>query len=224
MGSDNLFHRRKAKQGKDLARKKAMRASYAKILIVCEGEKTEPNYFNELKDYLTLNSATVKVTGECESSPISVFEYSLRLYKFAKNAGDSYDKVFCVFDKDTHSSYQKTLQNIESVKPKDSFAAITSTPCFEYWLMLHFTYTTRQFRGTGNSSSCDQLITELKNYFPRYQKGDVSIFDKTKNYLPQAKSRAARSLQEATNNMDDNPSTKVHLLIEYLENLSIEKA
>ena len=44
MGSDNLYHKRKAKKAKDLARRKSKRAPYDKVLIVCEGEKTEPNY------------------------------------------------------------------------------------------------------------------------------------------------------------------------------------
>ena len=59
MGSDNLFHRRKAKKTSDLARRRAKRSAYQKILIVCEGEKTEPNYFNELIDYYELNTANV---------------------------------------------------------------------------------------------------------------------------------------------------------------------
>ena len=45
MGSDDLFHKRKAKQTRDLKRKKDKRAPYDKVLIVCEGGKTEPNYF-----------------------------------------------------------------------------------------------------------------------------------------------------------------------------------
>jgi len=104
MGSDNLFHRRKAKQTRELARKKAKRESYAKVLIVCEGEKTEPNYFNELKDHLALNSANIIITGDCGSSPMAVVDYVRRQYKLAKEAGNPFDKVFCVFDKDTHTS------------------------------------------------------------------------------------------------------------------------
>lgn len=219
MGSDNLFHRRKANQAKELTRKKAMRESYSKVLIVCEGEKTEPNYFNELKDHLTLNSATVKITGDCGSSPISVFEYGMRLYLDARNAGDAFDKVFCVSDKDTHESYQQTLQKIESAKPRDIFESITSVPCFEFWLLLHFTYTTRQFHGVGNRSSCDLLIAELRNYLPEYQKGESDILGQTADLLAQEKAFAARALHESQTNQDDNPSTKVHELVDYLEKI-----
>jgi len=56
MGSENLFHKRKAKAADRLERRKAKRASYDKVIIVCEGEKTEPNYFNELIDFYEINS------------------------------------------------------------------------------------------------------------------------------------------------------------------------
>lgn len=39
MGTDNLFHKRKAKSAKGLQRRAAKRDAYAKVLIVCEGEK-----------------------------------------------------------------------------------------------------------------------------------------------------------------------------------------
>lgn len=50
MGTDNLFHRLKTKQIKELSRKNAKRDPYDKVLIVCEGKKTEPHYFNDLND------------------------------------------------------------------------------------------------------------------------------------------------------------------------------
>ena len=78
MGTDNLHHKHKARQVRELARKQTKRESYAKVLIVCEGEKTEPNYFGALKDHLALNNANVVVTGECGSSPRSIFEYAMR--------------------------------------------------------------------------------------------------------------------------------------------------
>lgn len=48
MGTDNLFHKRKARPPSSFQRRAARRAPYAKVLIVCEGEKTEPNYFKGL--------------------------------------------------------------------------------------------------------------------------------------------------------------------------------
>ncbi|MBE8232515.1 MAG: hypothetical protein HAW67_02180 [Endozoicomonadaceae bacterium] len=36
MGSEDLFHKRKARSANKLARKKAKRASYDRVLIVCD--------------------------------------------------------------------------------------------------------------------------------------------------------------------------------------------
>ena len=45
MGSDDLFKKRKARKLRDISRKKRTRDLYKRVLIVCEGQKTEPLYF-----------------------------------------------------------------------------------------------------------------------------------------------------------------------------------
>ncbi len=219
MGTENLFHRRKAKQIRELARNKAKRNSYAKILIVCEGSKTEPNYFNELKDHLVLCSTNIIITGDCGSNPMSVFSHGLDEYKIKNNFGDPFDKVFFVFDKDTHPDYQETINTIKSAKPKNTFIPITSVPCFEYWILLHFVYTTKPYKNVGDNSCCDELINELQKYLSNYKKGDRSVFKLILPSLSQAKIYAAKAMHESGQNNNDNPSTKVYELVEYLESI-----
>jgi len=48
MGTDDLFHKRKARKAESHRREKAKRAPYERVLIVCEGIQTEPNYFGGL--------------------------------------------------------------------------------------------------------------------------------------------------------------------------------
>lgn len=153
MGRENLFHRRKARRERDLARKRARRASYDRVLIVCEGAKTEPNYLRKLVDFFELNTANVEVDGDSDSSPISVVEHSKERYNEEKRTGDAFDRVFCVFDKDSHASYTRALDEVEKAKPKNIFKAITSVPCFEYWLLLHYEFTTKPFVVTGAKSA-----------------------------------------------------------------------
>lgn len=81
MGSDDLFHKRKARRSKYLKRRKARREPYDRVLIVCEGEKTEPVYFKALIRALRLSSANVEVCGECDSSPRSVLDYARQKQK-----------------------------------------------------------------------------------------------------------------------------------------------
>jgi len=93
MGSDDLFHKRKAKTARALKRRRARREEYAKVLIVCEGEKTEPLYFVGVRDHYGLNTANIEVSGACGSDPMSVIEYAKQRYREEKDAGDSFDKV-----------------------------------------------------------------------------------------------------------------------------------
>ncbi len=102
MGTDNLHHKRKAKQVSRLQRQNAKRKPYDKVLIVCEGEKTEPNYFNELKDHYEINTANIEIDGNCGSSPKSVVNHAINLYTKECDTDNGFDRVYCVFDKDSH--------------------------------------------------------------------------------------------------------------------------
>jgi len=190
MGTDNLFHKRKAKVSEGLARRKSRRDSYDKVLIVCEGEKTEPNYFNELIGFYKLNTANVEIDGTCGSSPKSVFERALEMYRKEESKGDAFDKVYCVFDKDSHVTYEQTLTKIKAQKPNGVFYAAISVPCFEYWLLLHFKTTTKPYHATGSSSIGNEVLKDLKTVFPEYEKGNEGIFEKLSESLEYAKNNA----------------------------------
>ncbi len=109
MGTDNLFHKRRAKKAADLKRKKAIRQPYPKVLVVCEGEKTEPRYFAGLKDHYHLNSANIEICGDCGSEPLKIFHEARDRYRDEKANGDPFDRVYCVFDKDSHGTYQRAM-------------------------------------------------------------------------------------------------------------------
>lgn len=219
MGSDNLFHKRKAKAADRLERRKAKRSSYEKVLIVCEGEKTEPNYFNECIQFYKLNTANVEIDGTCGSSPASVLKRAIELWEAEDRKGDPYDRVYCVFDRDSHETYDETVRHISEREPQGIFYAAVSVPCFEYWLLLHFKYTTRPYAATGTLSIGGEVLKELKQVMPEYEKGNANIFTTLSPQIEFAKANAARSLQCAEENYTDNPSTYIHELIDYLQNL-----
>jgi hypothetical protein len=219
MGTDDLFHKRKARSAVSLNRKKARRDPYSKVLIVCEGEKTEPNYFHGLRDYYGLNTANVEVCGDCGSSPISVFNYARQRYREERDLGDAFDKVFCVFDKDSHSSYQEAIVRIKSATPKGVFHAVPSVPCFEYWLLLHYNYLTKPYCPLSGNSPCSQVIKDLKTYLPDYAKGQQGLFNQLIGQLEFAKKMAQRSLDQANQNGTDNPTTLIHELVVFLQNI-----
>ncbi len=215
MGTDNLHHKRKERSKASLRRHRALRDSYEVVLIVCEGSKTEPRYFCELRDDLGLNNLNVVVTGESGSDPDSVVQFAIRTAKEDRG----YDCLYCVFDRDQHASYQAAIDRARNARIGIPVNTITSVPCFEYWLLLHFTYTDRAFAGAGNRSPCDEVIAELRRYLPDYAKADHGIYMQTKENFDSAITHAKRAHAAAEANGTENPSTLVFKLVEYLKNL-----
>ena len=221
MGSDDLFHKRKQRVAASLKRKKARIAPYDRVLIVCEGAKTEPNYFKEIRDAYRLSTANKEICGEeCGSDPLSVVNYAIRKFREDKD----YDRVYCVLDRDKHATFDAAIDKLGQTRlGKDVvFKAITSEPCFEFWLLLHFGYTTRQFCAPGNASNCELVISELNNrkLIPGYKKGASNIFDLTKRMLSDA-IKHAQQLQKHNHAVgSSHPATNMHELVEYLISLN----
>lgn len=205
MGTDNLFH--KKREDKDLQRRQAKRNPYKKVLIVCEGIKTEANYFKGLKDKYRLNTVEIQGKG---INPTGIIQLAKKRFEQAINSGDPFDKVFCVFDKDIHSDYEQALSTLGKMK---SFEAIYSVPAFEYWLLLHFKYSTKPYNGA------DEIVRDLTKYLPGYTKEQQDIFNDLQEKLETAKENARRSLKQAKQNRSDTPTTHVHELVEYLQNI-----
>lgn len=216
MGMSRLRQRMKEKKAAAHKRKRQTRDPYEVVLIVCEGEKTEPYYFEALRDELRLSSANILICGkECGSAPISVVDFALKEFRAHQ---DDYNRVFCIFDQDKHDSYDAAIDKIRATRlpNRATIHAITSIPCFEFWILLHFTYTTRSFCAAGRDSNCALVITQLKRHIPDYEKGNQNIVelvsDKTEDAIRNAKQLDTFHKTSGT----DNPSTKVHELVEYL--------
>jgi len=127
--------------------------------------------------------------------------------------------VYCVFDKDSHETYTETLQNIALFHIENVFQASVSVPCFEYWLLLHFIYTAKPYAAAGSRSIGKQVLNELKGYLPEYEKGSSGIFTLLHGNLEFAKGNAISSLKCAEDSFTDNPSTHIHELVEYLQDI-----
>lgn len=216
MGSDDLFHKRKAKKATDLKRKKAKRSVRKKILIVCEGSKTEPYYFEGARDFYQLSTLNVEIHGQGDD-PFSLVSFALNRFNNEEKTGDGYDFVYCVFDKDSHIGYQAALDKIQLLGKK--WVAINSVPSFEYWLLLHFVYTTKPFYGTKTLSSGKEVLKELRKYMPHYEKGYEAIFSELYEKLDLAKRHATRANDECAALGNDNPSTQVYVLIDEIQKL-----
>ncbi len=108
---------------------------------------------------------------------------------------------------------------MQSVTPRNTFFAINSVPCFEYWLLLHFKDTTKPYSPLPQNSACNQVLTDLRIYLPGYSKGNNGIFSLLVDKMDFATKNAECAAQIAGEAGTDNPSTRVHELVGYLRHI-----
>lgn len=216
MANDKLYHKRKARERKDALRKASTRKAKRRILIVCEGQ-TEETYF---KFYIDKeDDLLAHVTSDCGTSPMCVVTCA---HELATRDGD-FDDVFAVFDGDTADIANFDLALVSTKKHEENgipIKAIPSTPCFEYWLLLHFTFSRRPYIGTKNAKSAGtQILTELRSFtgMESYNKGTDLNFPAFVGKLDTAITNAERAVQQAKESEERNPSTSVHCVIKNIQ-------
>ncbi len=184
------------------ARNEGKRSIRKKILIVCEGAKTEPLYFKGFRVAKDI----------CDIRGIGA--NTLSLVKTAENLRDKgeYSETWCVFDRDSFSkvSVNNALSYAENVGIKCAF----SNESFELWYVLHFCYLDTLISRRDYCKKLDELIGI------KYKKNDPDIF---KLLLPKQSDaiRYAKKLEKtfctpSVSLCDAAPITTVYRLVERL--------
>ncbi len=204
---------RKAPRGK-LERRKPRRESYDRVLIACVGERTEPQYFLDLADFYSLNTANV-VVSPSHLDPRGLVNRARELKQREKKNGEDYDRVYCVFDHDDQAHFESASQ----AASKAGFHLARSWPCFEFWFLLHFEYTRQPFERSGGRSKCDNCISALRRHLPDYTKQGRGKFRALQDRLEEAMNHAEQAWADAQNTEEHNPSTEVHELVRYLRGI-----
>lgn len=181
------------------------------ILIICEGEKTEPNYFINFEAF----GLEVKVKGTGKNTE--------SLVEFASQYINEYDEVWCVFDKDSFSSEQfnNACQNAENLKMKLAY----SNESFELWYLLHFYFYDHQIGREAYISKLDKIFKS------KFKKGYLKNSEDTYTLLKKKQDDAIKNAKKLESIQDipgstpssQSPVTKVHHLVEKLNKNSREK-
>jgi RloB-like protein len=184
------------------------------VLIVCEGEKTEPYYFQSFP----IDPAKVEIDGTGHNSD-SLVELAIAKKKKAKDKKTPYLQVWCVFDRDAFSgnNINRAFQLAKSNKIKIAY----SNEAFELWFLLHFNFI---------DTACNRkdLRRKLSRLVPGgYKKNCENMYDilddgnhKGKNQK-QAINNAKKleSIHSPTDKLNNNPSSTVYKLVEDLNKL-----
>jgi len=218
MGRDN---QPKDRQRQKIERKTGQREPYDRLLIVCEGEKTEPNYFNEIRKEHKLSSTNVlAIPSRYGTQPMKVVKNA---YDYCKKDNNNWEKIFCVFDRDNHPKFTDAIKKAMAIdkdkKLKNDqgeeirFYAIPSNPCFELWLLLHF-------MGIATEISRPDVYKKLKKHMPGYDKGEEGHFVETKELLETAYKNADMISQNRNGSQVTNPYTAIDEVVKTLMELA----
>ena len=147
------------------------------LLIQCEGEKTEPNYLDELcKACGVRQRLEVKVKpGKGQNAAVTVAAAIVEGSR--KRLGEGiYDDVYCVLDVE-HIGHEAKLNEATALAQKHGIRLFLSHPSFEVWLIAHFERVTRGF--ADGSAAEAYLDTHWQKHFNgNYEKGDPKLYAK----------------------------------------------
>lgn len=177
---------------KDLRRKQRVERGAGtgkRILIVTEGECTEPNYLKGLRARMGLKSVDVEVIHPPYTDPLGLLEAAKKLKSNAERQarngeGVRFDEVWVVYDHERiHAARRCTLNDVRQKAASAKIKIAASDPCFEIWLLLHFCYTTRLCNGYA------EVKPLLREHWPAYEKADAVgavLFERLQDAVEQA--------------------------------------
>lgn len=211
---------------KRLARKEHQRKRNTKnkrkyFLIVCEGEKTEPNYFESLKKDLpkgVLTSCRIDIEGTGRNT-LSLVEECIKMQERLENETSlSIDKIWVVFDRDSFKpdNFNEAINLCKNSSPEIGCA--WTNEAFELWYLLHFHfYNTAIKRERYQKLIEENLKTKIGQQY-EYQKNSTEMYDclKENGNLELAIKFATKLESEFIDRFDyanHNPCTKVHHLV-----------
>jgi hypothetical protein len=186
----------------ELTRKENIMKPKQRFLIVCEGTKTEKNYF----EAFPVVSKQVVVIG-LGQDPLSIVDKAIE----EKDKDDDVDQVWCVFDRDSVPSnkFMGAIQKAESRGIRVAY----SNEAFELWYLLHYNY----YDCAISRQEYKKILESLMKR--KYKKCDPSLYEELLEKQEQAIAHANRLLKSYGKRHSpdkDNPSTTVYRLVQEL--------
>lgn len=134
MGTDDLFKKR---QVLDRERKAGARIPRpGSLLIVTEGEKTEPLYLKGMTDYIKAANPGARLDVCVQGVGMGTVRLVEEAIQIANRSPFPYENKWVCFDKDDFKDFDEAITKAQEF----SFKVAWSNQAFEYWLYMHFYY------------------------------------------------------------------------------------
>ncbi|MDO9517932.1 MAG: RloB family protein [Methanosarcinaceae archaeon] len=192
---------------KEHPRKTGTRARHKLLVIVCEGEKTEPIYFNRYKEGRP--GLSIEIPNTSDTDPKKLVKFAIRQIENYDLDLKNGDDIWCVFDCDNNPN----THILSACKNAGKRVKIClSNPSFELWYLLHFAY-------IESPLTNPVLMEQLKRKINGYKKNE-DYFDLLKSNRETAINNAKKiHKMHKSNGIDlfsteSNPSTHVYKIVE----------
>lgn len=205
-------------------RKLNVRAKRMYYLIVCEGEATEPNYFEGLKHDLpkgVLTAYQIDIEGTGRNTQ-SLVDEALRLKAvYEKGNTRPVDRLWVVFDRDSFAANDFNNAVNSCAQSNPVIGCAWSNEAFELWYLLHFHYYQNAISRRQYQDLIEQNLKPHLGEAYRYEKNSEVMYSLLKEYgsieeaIRNAK-RLAGTYQGREDYASHNPCTMVWELVEEL--------
>ena len=189
-----------------------------RFLIVCEGTKTEPHYFEALiKNYIsTVREVTIEGEGR---ATVALVDRALEIkQELERKNAMSFDRVWVVFDKDDFDDFNEAIKKAHKLGLHSAW----TNEAFELWYYLYFEYLDT---GISRAAYIEKLEEAFRNRMGdagfKYQKGNPDNYKLLQQYgredLAKRFAKQLRALHNGTDYAKHKPCTMVDKLVEELE-------
>ena len=205
-------------------RKEYLERKEYRYYIFCEGEQTEPLYFEGFKQIIEDNPIYKDmVLIEIESCAAETIRVIGMAERYVRKNGIDRGQIWCVYDKDSFPAddFNNVVLRAEQLykeNPELQYHTAWSNECIEFWFLLHFAYYTSNNHRSEYISFLNDKFRELG--IGKYQKNMKNIFDilMEKGNLKLAIRHAKRIIKDGQGKTPAElaPGTKVYELVEEL--------
>ena len=169
---DNALKKRFAKK----ASKKKSRELVAYFLIVCEGEKTEPNYFKSFPK----KSGKIVYDLKFDGGGISTLKVVEKAIELRDSSKQKYDRVWAVFDRDSFKSnpfkYKKNSLTMYSILQKHG----NQEQAIKWARELNNSFEGEKYSDFNPSTQVYKLVEELTGKSEKFTKEIIKKFNEGK--------------------------------------------
>ena len=189
----------------NLSRRQGVREIKQSFLIVCEGEKTEPDYFKAFR----MTAATIKAVGQAMNT-MTLVNKAISIREADQKRKRVYDQFWVVFDKDDFPA--KDFNQAIQLAEKNGFRVAYSNQAFEYWFLLHYNL----YTGAIHRNQYKDMLTRLTGMpYSKSEGYGAVMYNLLLSRQQQAISNADTVLAEISNGnpAEEESSTTVQRLV-----------